>query len=149
MKGTLHRLRPGSRRGQGVVEFALLVPVLLLLLMGIIELGWLMNVNLQVTNAAREGARAASVGKTTTNVNTRVTNFLNTYNITPVVTIQYSQNNGSSWTTVGDASGKNNAPNGSLIRVNLQVTHKQLTNFIPGLNNFTFNKSVTMTREPT
>lgn len=143
------RLNPGNRRGQGVVEFALLVPVLLLILLGIIELGWLMNVNLQVSNAAREGARAAAVGKTTANVSTRVTNFLSGMNITPTVTQQYSTDNGSTWTTLGTTNSINNAPNGSLVRIRLQVTHKQLTNFIPGLNSFSFQKAVTMTREPT
>lgn len=51
-----------NNRGQAMVEFALVLPVLLLIFGGIIECGRLFNENLTVTAAAREGARAASVG---------------------------------------------------------------------------------------
>jgi Flp pilus assembly protein TadG len=50
-----------SSRGQGVVEFAMVSPVLFLLLFGIMEGGWLLFHNHQVSNAAREGARYAVV----------------------------------------------------------------------------------------
>uniref|UniRef100_A0A7C2WJA4 Pilus assembly protein n=1 Tax=Thermorudis sp. TaxID=1969470 RepID=A0A7C2WJA4_9BACT len=48
-------------RGQNLVEFALVVPVFLLFLFGTLEFGWLLYVDHQVTNAAREGARWAAV----------------------------------------------------------------------------------------
>lgn len=48
-------------RGQNVVEFALVLPVFLLFLFGTLEFGWLLYVDHQVTNAAREGARWAAV----------------------------------------------------------------------------------------
>lgn len=51
-----------NNRGQAMVEFALLLPVLLLILCGIIEYGRVFNETLVVTAAAREGARAAAVG---------------------------------------------------------------------------------------
>lgn len=50
-----------STRGQNLVEFALVVPVFLLFLFGTLEFGWLLYVDHQVTNAAREGARWAAV----------------------------------------------------------------------------------------
>ena len=43
------------------MEFALLLPVLFLILAGIIELGRAWNIKLAVTDAAREGARYAVV----------------------------------------------------------------------------------------
>jgi Flp pilus assembly protein TadG len=47
---------PG-RRGQGLVEFALVVPILLLLSLGIVELGRAWMTRNIMTGAAREAAR--------------------------------------------------------------------------------------------
>jgi hypothetical protein len=44
-----------------MVEFALIVPLLLMLIFGIIELGLMLSVYVGMTNSAREGARAGSV----------------------------------------------------------------------------------------
>lgn len=50
-----------STGGQSLVEFALILPILLLLILGMIEFGWILNRQITLTNAAREGARAAAV----------------------------------------------------------------------------------------
>ncbi len=50
-----------SDRGASLVEFALVAPLLLLLLIGMVELGWLFAQNLDVRHGAREGARLAAV----------------------------------------------------------------------------------------
>ena len=47
------------RRGQALVEFAMVLPLLLLLLMGLIEFGRAWNLHQVVTDASREGARHA------------------------------------------------------------------------------------------
>lgn len=47
----------GRRRGVAVVEFAVVVPLLLLLLIGIWELGRIINVQITLNDAAREAAR--------------------------------------------------------------------------------------------
>lgn len=44
-----------------IVEFAIIVPILLLLLVGIFELAWAFNRRNSFVTAAREGARFASV----------------------------------------------------------------------------------------
>ena len=49
-----------SNRGQALVEFTLILPILLLLFAGLIELGFALYDYLQVVNAAREGARFGS-----------------------------------------------------------------------------------------
>ncbi len=62
--GFAHRRRSrggGDERGASLVEFALLAPLLLLLLLGMIEFGWLFAQNLDVRHGAREGARLAAV----------------------------------------------------------------------------------------
>jgi len=50
-------------RGATAVEFALLLPVLLLLLFGIIDFGRALNAQITLTQAVREGARLASFGQ--------------------------------------------------------------------------------------
>lgn len=50
--------------GQAVLELALILPVLLLLLFGIIEFGIIFHSNLVLNQAAREGARLGVVGGT-------------------------------------------------------------------------------------
>lgn len=53
----------GEDRGAAALEFALVVPVLLLLIFGIIEFGLAFQAQLALTHGAREGARLAAVGK--------------------------------------------------------------------------------------
>jgi Flp pilus assembly protein TadG len=50
-----------SERGAAAVEFALIVPVLLVLTFGIISYGFMLTVRQSVSQAADEGARAAAV----------------------------------------------------------------------------------------
>jgi Flp pilus assembly protein TadG len=50
--------------GAAAVEFALLLPLLVVLLFGFIQFGTAFNTRIQATNAAREGARMAVGGIT-------------------------------------------------------------------------------------
>jgi Flp pilus assembly protein TadG len=62
----------GSRdRGSVAVEFALLLPVLLLIVFGTIDFGRLINAQITLTQAAGEGARLASFGDSSSVVTTR------------------------------------------------------------------------------
>lgn len=47
--------------GQSLVEFAILLPLLLLIVCGIMDFGWLFYNQLSVQNCCREGARLACV----------------------------------------------------------------------------------------
>ena len=52
--------RHASRsRGQAMVEFALVIPVFLLILAGLLDFGFMLYSRMGVINASREGARAA------------------------------------------------------------------------------------------
>jgi Flp pilus assembly protein TadG len=55
--------RPRRRREAGVsaVEFALVLPLLLVILFGVIDFGFMLYDKAMITNAAREGARAGIV----------------------------------------------------------------------------------------
>jgi TadE-like protein len=48
--------------GVAAVEFAILLPVLVVMLFGLIQFGIAFNTKIQATNGAREGARMAVVG---------------------------------------------------------------------------------------
>lgn len=61
-----------SEWGQSLVEFAMVVPLLLLLVFGIIDFGRLLMNQVTLTNAVREGARIASVGGSSGDVTSRV-----------------------------------------------------------------------------
>jgi Flp pilus assembly protein TadG len=50
-----------TERGAVAVEFALLAPVLVMLLLGIMEFGRAYNVQVTLTNAAREGVRTMAI----------------------------------------------------------------------------------------
>ena len=53
------RAKPPRRRGAALVEFAVVSPLLFVLILGLIEFGRLMMVQQVLTNGAREGARNA------------------------------------------------------------------------------------------
>ena len=76
------RLCRRKRRGAAVVEFAVVAPILFLLVFGMIEYGRLVMVQQVLTNATREGARQGVLdGATTAEVQTTVTNYLTSANI--------------------------------------------------------------------
>ena len=58
--GPLPADRANKERGQGLVEFAMIVPVILLLLAGAVEIAFVANDTLTLGYSAREGARAGS-----------------------------------------------------------------------------------------
>jgi len=62
MKRPPTRSRKAPERGSVVVEFALVVPVLLLIVFGIIDFGRALNAQIALTGAAREGVRLAALG---------------------------------------------------------------------------------------
>jgi Flp pilus assembly protein TadG len=64
--------RRGRRRsrGQSLVEFALVVPIFLLILSGIFDFGMALYSRISIINAAREGARAAAVAADHTTIPT-------------------------------------------------------------------------------
>lgn len=53
-----------SDTGQALVEFALVLPIFIWLVFGMIDFGRVLNAQLMVQNASRAGARAASIAET-------------------------------------------------------------------------------------
>ncbi|HUS23278.1 MAG TPA: TadE family protein, partial [Aeromicrobium sp.] len=61
-----------SRRGQALVEFALVFPIAILLLMAVFDVGRAVFAYNGLTNAAREGARLAAVNQDPAKIKQRV-----------------------------------------------------------------------------
>jgi Flp pilus assembly protein TadG len=61
-----------SERGQAMAEFAIILPILLVLLLGIVQFGLVYNNWVTLTDAVRAGARKAAVSRTDSNRNADV-----------------------------------------------------------------------------
>ncbi|MHC4293809.1 MAG: TadE/TadG family type IV pilus assembly protein [Planctomycetota bacterium] len=61
----IKKIKTSRYKGLGVVEAAIIFPILILLVFGLIEYGWLFLKMHQVHNAARHGARIAILASTT------------------------------------------------------------------------------------
>ncbi len=144
---------PSRRAGTATVELALVMPLLLLLLMGIIEFGLLFEDYMILKNAAREGARTAATGANTTAIADRVQDAaakLPAEELT--ITQQYGvYDEGSwSWYALGDISSDegviNDAPTGSFIRVEVSYPHHLVAGrIVPGLEDEPGSGSITLT----
>jgi len=77
MRHRVTRSKRAARRGAALVEFALVAPIFLLLVVGSIEFGRAIMVQEALTNASREGVRTGiEDGSLTTDVTTAVNNYL-------------------------------------------------------------------------
>jgi Flp pilus assembly protein TadG len=72
-------------KGQGLLEFALLLPVLILVAFGVLDLGRAFFAQIAITNAARVGARAYSFNKSMTvaQIGTAAKSELQTFGLNP------------------------------------------------------------------
>ena len=85
------------QKGAEIVEFALVLPLLLLILFGIMEFGIVFFDKAIITNASREGARAGVVSRSPVLSNDDITTIVNNYSVglvsfsssvaSPVVTV--------------------------------------------------------------
>jgi Flp pilus assembly protein TadG len=76
----------GGREGQTLVEFALILPVLILLLVGLMEFALLLYNQHVITNASREGARYGIVSRTDRRTLTEIETVVNQYCLDNLVT---------------------------------------------------------------
>lgn len=153
--GTQPGAQPAKLRrgGQTLVEFALIVPVLLAMVLGIIEFGWLIKNTLTIANSTRDGARAAALGQSTDKIKSRIENESSPVAVADsnITLVRYVSGSNTT-TTLGnttDANGNsvNDATSGQLIRVTTTVQHSQLTGFFPFLRGRAITSSVVMRRE--
>jgi Flp pilus assembly protein TadG len=112
--------RLGSGRGAELIEFAFVLPLLLVVIAGIVDFGFMFQRYLVVTNAAREGARIAVLpGYGLADVQARVQAYvrdgLGDETITPTTTLD---------TVTIDPPGP--APSFEAARVVVRTTHAYL-----------------------
>lgn len=73
----INKLGKKRRWAGATVEMAVVTPLLLTMLFGIIEYGWAFTVRQALVTAAREGARTAALpGSTDTDIQNRVSQYL-------------------------------------------------------------------------
>jgi Flp pilus assembly protein TadG len=101
------RRRGAGDRGAAAVEFALLLPLLLLIVFGLIDFGRALNAQVTLTQAAREGARLDALGSyTSSQICTRVVTAATGLNLTcSNVTITAMCPSSSSSSGVGSGDG--------------------------------------------
>lgn len=76
------------RRAGAAVEMAVVAPLLITILFGIIEYGWLFSVQQNLVNAAREGARIGTLnGMDASDVQSRVNEFLDPLGLASSATV--------------------------------------------------------------
>jgi Flp pilus assembly protein TadG len=134
--------RSGRRqRGQALTEFALVMPILLLVLMAVIDFGWAIFNYAQLYNSLREGLRYASVPgekasspqyKNCSGIKSRITALAGSSGVKSTnITITYDT--GSTATQVGTCttsfaqSGSRDVQNGDRIVINVNLNLQFLT----------------------
>lgn len=66
-----------NKKGQSMVEMALILPIIIILFMGMVEFSRIFGSYLLVTHASREGARLAAIGKTDAEIQANVISKVN------------------------------------------------------------------------
>ena len=146
-----HRSRRG--RGQALAEFAIVIPVFLLVLSGILDFGFALFTRMSVINAAREGARAAVLATDMSTIPTVVLGRvqsagaqaglgLDASNVPTPICIQMNPKTASpcNW-TVHSLGNLNGAESGDSVSVTVNYPYKS---FFPLLFGTTFNLSATV-----
>ena len=125
------KIRRWLNSGSISVEMALVTPILLGLLFGIIEFGLIFKDVAILKQATREGARAAAVGANTAQIESQVTSNAATLDLENLQTeLKYRVYSGgwTSWesaSALGDTADgtENNATEGAQIRVHVAYAH--------------------------
>lgn len=113
-----------SERGSVLVEAAMVLPLLLMITMGAVDYGVMINRSTLANNAAREGAREAVLGGTAADIEARVRAAavdLDQAALTVTVTCEAEDG-----TPCGGSYDANHEPGGAVI-VTVDYTHQFLT----------------------
>jgi Flp pilus assembly protein TadG len=135
------RTRGHGQRGQGLTEFALVIPIFLLLVVALFDLGRAVFAYNTLTNAAREGARIAIVNQYTPSIVARAKSQTNIVELDdPSVSVTF-------WNVGTDGKPDTSQPQcnnrvavGCLVIVRFEATYRPITPFI---SNILFGSGVT------
>ncbi len=128
-------------RGQGLAEFALVLPIFLILFFVVVDFGTAIFTYNSLTNAAREGARLAIVNQDTTSVINRAKAQVSIAELNvPNVTVNFYQE---ATDGTADTSATCSPPAvGCLAVVSFEATYRPIT---PIISNILFKNGVTFT----
>jgi Flp pilus assembly protein TadG len=111
-----------SEKGQSLVEFALILPILLILLFGIVDFARAFNVFLTLDHTGREVARLISIGGEEEAINQKITSSIGALDSTKLK-IEYP-------------NGKTNLASGTEAKVILTYTFSFITPLVSLLDAF-------------
>jgi len=124
-----------SQRGAAALEFALVLPILIVLIFGVVDFGLMINSQAVFANAARDAARAGSFSATKAEIQgvvTSETSYLtNDTDVTTVVTCRKPGNPGTACSSAYDTEKQS----GGTVIVTITYTHNWLTPALLGLPN--------------
>jgi Flp pilus assembly protein TadG len=136
-------LRRRGQRGAAAVEFAIVLPLVMLVLLGCIEFAMIAHHKLALAQAARAGVREASIGRPLAVIKSKIKAATGpdiTLTDDDIVVENNSEDDGSGfWQFTGDTNdGSANAgPYGRLMRVRVAWSHPLITgsffSFLPGV----------------
>jgi Flp pilus assembly protein TadG len=92
-----------DRRGQALAEFALVLPLVLLFIAGIVEMGRAWNIKQVVTDAAREGARYTVVWDPTVDSNAVKAKIMQRLALGNITTATVTISPSAGWRVTGQA----------------------------------------------
>jgi Flp pilus assembly protein TadG len=124
----MNRLRARLKKGQSLVEFAIVLPLFLFIIMVILDLGRAVYYYSAIHNAVREGARYGVTDPSTVNIMNATQRLVTGLDVTPVVTITSDE-----------------------IQVSIDYPYHAITPvlfLITGSDTFTLHGQATMVREP-
>jgi len=142
-----------------MVELAMVLPVLMVLLFGILEGGLLIKDVVGLNQAAREGARVAAAGATPTSIGLHVATSaptIDTGQVSELYEHRTCDAGGSygEWTVLGADGAQNDADEGDQIRVTLHYPHRLVTGGMfasladnPDGDSITVSTAITIRRE--
>ena len=126
-------MRPRSQSGQSLIEFALVLPFLILIIFAVVDLSIALYDKAMITNASREGARFGIVFRSPTPTDqvltTEITTVVNNYLMNRLVTFSGANTAATTVPVIGTS------PGGEL-RVRVAYTYRfiVLSNLIPGMS---------------
>lgn len=82
-----------NKKGQSMVEMALILPLIIMLFLGIVEFSRIFGSYLLVTHASREGARMAAIGRTDEEIRVNLTGKAGILNVSELQIIFIPEDN--------------------------------------------------------
>jgi len=122
-------MRWDNQKGAALIEFALVLPLLLILVFGIIEFSLILYNQQVITNACREGARAGIVARETRLNLTDITQVVNNYSQARLITF----GSATSATTTIDNTGGTSFGDDLRVRVTYSYEFLIFPEFVTGL----------------